>query len=169
MKKLIASVAFGALSALAGTPGLANDLVDPGMNSVGPNGQLGNTPTPPWTLTAQRGANLNFDDGASSEAFADHDGGGFGLFFKAFIGNPPWDPTAGPVDVHISQSVPGSPGLTYTLTGWWGAEPPFHTPTFVLTHRPRPSIEMAGGSTFHFLLHRTMLFCLSRHTWLSAS
>ena len=35
--------------------------------------------------------------------------------------------------------------------GWWGDEPPFHTPTFVLTHRPRPSLEMAGGTTFHFL------------------
>jgi dihydrofolate reductase len=36
-------------------------------------------------------------------------------------------------------------------TGWWGPNPPFHTPTFVLTHRPRPSIEMAGGTTFHFI------------------
>ncbi len=35
--------------------------------------------------------------------------------------------------------------------GWWGDTPPFHTPTYVLTHRPRPSIEMAGGTTFHFL------------------
>lgn len=35
--------------------------------------------------------------------------------------------------------------------GWWGPEPPFHTPTFVLTHRPRPPLEMAGGTTFHFL------------------
>ena len=35
--------------------------------------------------------------------------------------------------------------------GWWGPEPPFHTPTYVLTHRPRPSVEMAGGTTFHFL------------------
>jgi len=35
--------------------------------------------------------------------------------------------------------------------GWWGATPPFHTPVFVLTHRPRPSIEMNGGTTFHFL------------------
>jgi len=35
--------------------------------------------------------------------------------------------------------------------GWWGPNPPFHTPTFVLTHRPRPSIEMDGGTTFHFL------------------
>ncbi|MCL7455682.1 dihydrofolate reductase family protein [Micromonospora sp. MSM11] len=35
--------------------------------------------------------------------------------------------------------------------GWWGPSPPFHTPTFVLTHRPRSPIEMAGGTTFHFL------------------
>ena len=35
--------------------------------------------------------------------------------------------------------------------GWWGDEPPFHTPVFVLTHHPRPSIEMKGGTTFHFI------------------
>lgn len=36
--------------------------------------------------------------------------------------------------------------------GWWGDEPPFRVPVFVLTHSaPRPSIEMAGGTTFHFL------------------
>ncbi|MEA5153483.1 dihydrofolate reductase family protein [Raineyella sp.] len=35
--------------------------------------------------------------------------------------------------------------------GWWGDEPPFRTPVFVLTHTPRPSLEMAGGTTFHFL------------------
>ena len=35
--------------------------------------------------------------------------------------------------------------------GWWGDNPPFHTPTYVLTHRPRPSLEMEGGTTFHFL------------------
>lgn len=35
--------------------------------------------------------------------------------------------------------------------GWWGPNPPFHTPTFVLTHHPRASIEMEGGTTFHFL------------------
>ena len=35
--------------------------------------------------------------------------------------------------------------------GWWGDEPPFHAPVFVLTHSPRPTLEMAGGTTFHFL------------------
>jgi dihydrofolate reductase len=35
--------------------------------------------------------------------------------------------------------------------GWWGPNPPFHTPTFVLTHHVRPPLEMQGGTTFHFL------------------
>ena len=35
--------------------------------------------------------------------------------------------------------------------GWWGDEPPFHVQVFVLTHAPRPRLEMAGGTTFHFL------------------
>jgi dihydrofolate reductase len=35
--------------------------------------------------------------------------------------------------------------------GWWGEEPPFHAPVFVLTNTPRPSLAMAGGTTFEFL------------------
>ena len=35
--------------------------------------------------------------------------------------------------------------------GWWGDNPPFHTPVFVLTHHPRPSLEMEGGTVFHFV------------------
>src|SRR5258707_5946851 len=35
--------------------------------------------------------------------------------------------------------------------GWWGDEPPYHVPTFVLTHHPRKSVEMKGGTTFHFV------------------
>src|SRR5690242_667483 len=35
-------------------------------------------------------------------------------------------------------------------TGWWGDEPPYHHPVFVLTHHPRPAIAMKGGTTFHF-------------------
>lgn len=35
--------------------------------------------------------------------------------------------------------------------GWWGPNPPFHTPVFVLTHHPRPPIVMEGGTTFHFI------------------
>jgi dihydrofolate reductase len=35
--------------------------------------------------------------------------------------------------------------------GWWGDEPPYHTPVFVLTHHPRPPVSMAGGTEFHFV------------------
>ena len=35
--------------------------------------------------------------------------------------------------------------------GWWGDEPPYHVPVFVLTHYPRAPIEMKGGTTFHFV------------------
>ncbi len=36
-------------------------------------------------------------------------------------------------------------------TGWWGDNPPFHTPVFVLTHHSREPVEMLGGTTFHFV------------------
>jgi dihydrofolate reductase len=35
--------------------------------------------------------------------------------------------------------------------GWWGDTPPYHTPVFVLTHYARAPLEMAGGTTFHFI------------------
>lgn len=35
--------------------------------------------------------------------------------------------------------------------GWWGDTPPYHTPVFVLTHHPRESVVMNGGTTFHFV------------------
>lgn len=35
--------------------------------------------------------------------------------------------------------------------GWWGDEPPYHVPVFVLTHHARPPLEMAGGTVFHFV------------------
>lgn len=45
------------------------------------------------------------------------------------------------------HAFPGDPDWK----GWWGDQPPFHTPVYVLTHTaPRPSIPMEGGTTFHF-------------------
>jgi dihydrofolate reductase len=43
------------------------------------------------------------------------------------------------------------PWSTEEWKGWWGPNPPYHTPVFVLTHHPRASIEMDGGTTFHFV------------------
>ncbi len=35
--------------------------------------------------------------------------------------------------------------------GWWGDNPPYHVPAFILTHHAHPPIEMEGGTTFHFI------------------
>lgn len=43
------------------------------------------------------------------------------------------------------------PWIDPNWKGWWGDNPPYHTPVFILTHHPRPSIEMQGGTTFHFV------------------
>jgi dihydrofolate reductase len=43
------------------------------------------------------------------------------------------------------------PWLDESWKGWWGAEPPYHVPVYVLTNYARPSLEMAGGTTFHFV------------------
>ena len=72
--------------------------------------------------------------GGIDNAFAQQHGPGIGveLMGAGKFGHPQWheDPN---------------------WNGWWGPNPPFHTPVFVLTHHPRPSIEMEGGTTFHFV------------------
>jgi len=46
---------------------------------------------------------------------------------------------------------PGRGSWDESWKGWWGDNPPYHVPVFVLTHHPRKSIEMQGGTTFHFV------------------
>ena len=43
------------------------------------------------------------------------------------------------------------PWLDDSWKGWWGDEPPYHVPVFVLTHHPRTPLKMKGGTTFHFV------------------
>jgi dihydrofolate reductase len=43
------------------------------------------------------------------------------------------------------------PWLDSDWKGWWGDNPPYHVPVFVLTHHARPPLAMAGGTTFHFV------------------
>ena len=43
------------------------------------------------------------------------------------------------------------PWLDDAWKGWWGEEPPYHTPVFVLTHHAREPLVMKGGTTFHFV------------------
>jgi dihydrofolate reductase len=69
------------------------------------------------------------------------------------------DALAGRWDVGIGAEIMGrnkfgpqrGPWETHEWNGWWGTSPPFHTPVFVLTHHPRPAVEMEGGTTFHFV------------------
>jgi dihydrofolate reductase len=46
---------------------------------------------------------------------------------------------------------PGRGAWDLDWRGWWGDEPPYHAPVFVLTHHPRDPVEMEGGTTFHFV------------------
>jgi dihydrofolate reductase len=43
------------------------------------------------------------------------------------------------------------PWADYEWKGWWGANPPYHVPVYVLTHHVRPPLEMEGGTVFHFV------------------
>jgi dihydrofolate reductase len=43
------------------------------------------------------------------------------------------------------------PWMDESWRGWWGENPPFHHPVFVLTHHPREPLQMQGGTTFHFV------------------
>jgi dihydrofolate reductase len=84
--------------------------------------------------------------------------------FRRMQGEP--GGTTGIDDAFASQWTPGvgaeimgrnkfgpqrGPWADEEWRGWWGDDPPFCSPVFVLTHHPRPSIEMAGGTTFHFI------------------
>jgi dihydrofolate reductase len=46
---------------------------------------------------------------------------------------------------------PGRGEWDLDWTGWWGDDPPYHAPVFVLTHHPREPLTMEGGTTFHFV------------------
>ena len=45
----------------------------------------------------------------------------------------------------------GGPWDDEEWTGWWGEDPPYHYPVFILTHHARDPVEMKGGTTFHFV------------------
>ena len=86
------------------------------------------------TLFGQQGGGVGVDN-----AFAMRTDDGIGA---EIMGRGKFGPQTGPwTDL----------GTDDEWRGWWGAEPPFHTPVFVLTHHPRPSIEMEGGTAFHFI------------------
>jgi dihydrofolate reductase len=63
-----------------------------------------------------------------------------------------WEPGIGAEIMGRGKFDPHhGPWPDHEWNGWWGHDPPFHTPVFVLTHYPRPAVQMNGGTTFHFL------------------
>jgi dihydrofolate reductase len=52
---------------------------------------------------------------------------------------------------HMFGGQPGAWTSADPWKGWWGDEPPFHHPVFVLTHHPRAPLALKGGTTFHFV------------------
>ena len=69
---------------------------------------------------------------------------------EAFASN--WGPGIGAEIMGRNKFGPQrGPWTDEDWKGWWGDDPVFHTPVFVLTHHPRPPIEMKGGTTFYFI------------------
>lgn len=95
-----------------------------------------------WMFATRFGTEMFGGSGGSvgvDNAFAQRHGPGIGA---EIMGRGKFGPQTGPwTDL----------GTDDEWRGWWGPNPPFHTPVFVLTHHPRPSLEMAGGTVFHFV------------------
>jgi dihydrofolate reductase len=58
---------------------------------------------------------------------------------------------AGVMGRNMFGPVSGRPWGDEQWMGWWGDDPPYHYPVFILTHHPRDPVEMQGGTTFHFV------------------
>ena len=84
--------------------------------------------------------------------------------FKTMFGNEGGttgidDDFAAKADTGVGATIMGrnmfgpirGPWFNDDWKGWWGPNPPYHHPVFVLTNHPRPSIPMEGGTTFHFV------------------
>ena len=96
-----------------------------------------------WYVTTQFFKTMLGEAGGSAgidNAFAERHSPGIGA---EIMGRNKFGPPQGGPWVGI--------GTDEEWRGWWGPNPPFHTPVFVLTHHPRPSIEMEGGTVFHFV------------------
>jgi dihydrofolate reductase len=112
-----------------------------GLSADAPFGHAG-TRLHEWMFATRFGASMLGRSGGSvgvDHAFAERHGPGIGA---EIMGRGKFGPQTGPwTDL----------GTDDEWCGWWGPNPPFHTPVFVLTHHPRPSLEMEGGTVFHFV------------------
>jgi len=99
---------------------------------------IGGTRLHEWLFTTRTGRALIGEEGGSTGLDDDFMAAGFTGIGATVMGRNMFGPVRGPWPDE-------------SWTGWWGDEPPFHHPVFVLTHHPRPAIVSKGGTTFHFV------------------
>ncbi|WP_426995990.1 dihydrofolate reductase family protein [Pseudarthrobacter sp. N5] len=91
-----------------------------------------------WVFGTATGRRMTGDDGGSTgvdDVFLERGDQGIGA---TIMGRNMFGPHRGPWE-------------NEDWTGWWGDNPPYHHPVFVLTHHARPPVSMQGGTTFHFV------------------
>jgi len=91
-----------------------------------------------WVLTTRTFRQMFGQEGGSSGLDDDYAARGMANLGAWILGRNMFGPVRGPWPDE-------------SWRGWWGEEPPYHTPVFVLTHHPRPPLVMAGGTSFHFV------------------
>jgi len=110
--------------------GLNQDLQNP-LGARGPELMEWFFHTRAWRkMHGEEAGETGIDDGIAEQGFA-----GIGAWI---LGRNMFGPVRGPWPDEAWK-------------GWWGDEPPYHTPVFVLTHHPRPPLKMRGGTEFHFV------------------
>lgn len=93
-----------------------------------------------WALPTRTFQEMGFHDSQQASVGAD----------EAFAGR--WNTGIGAEIMGRNKFAPSrGPWEDEQWRGWWGENPPFHTPVVVLTHHPRPTLQMAGGNSFHFV------------------
>jgi dihydrofolate reductase len=114
-------------------------IAGPGQDMEHPLG-VGGTRLHEWVFATAAGRRMIGLDGGEEGVDNDVVAAGFDGIGATVMGRNMFGPVRGSWD-----------SVDEEWTGWWGEEPPFHHPVFVLTHHPRPSIEMKGGTVFHFV------------------
>jgi dihydrofolate reductase len=108
----------------------------PGQNLENPLGAGGLAPHD-WAFPTRTFQRMGGKDGGTTGIDDDFVARGFDNIGAWIIGRNMFGPVRGPWPDE-------------TWKGWWGENPPYHTPVFVLTHHARAPISMAGQTTFHF-------------------
>ena len=91
-----------------------------------------------WAFATRTFREMFGAEGGSSETDDEFAARGFRNIGAWIVGRNMFGPVRGP-------------WLDENWKGWWGDNPPYHVPVFVLTHHPRASFTMSGGTTFHFV------------------